>query len=331
MTVNLSEAWRGALGCAAVAALTLLAVACGGSTETTTHFHASRIVAFGDESSLLVDSGDHNARKFSVNATVFDTDQTIVCALNPLWIQGVGNIYGLVFPECNNGTPPVFAPVSRIRAAFGARAADLGAQIDAQQAESPLGAGDLVTVMIGANDVLALYAQYPAQSEDQLVATAEAAGTETGRQVNRLTDLGAKVLLSTIFNMGVTPFAASERAAHADTDRAALLTHISSRYNALLRATIVNDGRKIGLVLMDEFVTDVSTIPGAGGFTNFTDPVCDLTKSQLTPPSSLDCTAQTFVSGGSAVFLWADNLHLSATGQSSLASLAISRAQNNPF
>ena len=49
MTVNLSEAWRGALGCAAVAATTLLAVACGGSTESTTHFHANRIVAFGDE------------------------------------------------------------------------------------------------------------------------------------------------------------------------------------------------------------------------------------------------------------------------------------------
>ena len=295
------------------------------------HFHASRVVAFGDESSLLVDSGDHNARKYSVNATVSDTDQTIVCALNPLWIQGVANIYGLVFPECNNGSPPVAAPVNRIRAAFGALSSDLGAQIDAQQAESPLGAGDMVTVMVGQNDILALYAQYPAVSEDQLVASAEAAGAETGRQVNRLTDLGAKVLLSTIVDMGVTPFAVQERAAHADVDRAALLTHLSARYNASMRATIVNDGRKIGLVLLDEFVSAVAAVPGTSGFTNATDPVCDLTKSQLTPPSILDCTAQTFVTFGSPAYLWADNLHLSATGQSSLASLAVTRAQNNPF
>jgi hypothetical protein len=59
--------------------------------------------------------------------------------------------------------------------------------------------------------------------------------------------------------------------------------------------------------------------------------VCDLSRSQLTPPSSLDCTAQTFVPNGSPAYLWADELHLSATGQSSLGSLAVSRAQNNPF
>lgn len=330
MTVNLSKVWRRALGGAAVAGATLLAAACGGSSQTS-HFQASRIVAFGDESSLLVDSGDHNASKYSVNGTVSNSDLTIACTVNPLWIQGVANIYGLVFPECNNGSPPVAEPVNRIRAAFGATSADLGAQIDAQQAEGPLGTGDLVTVMVGEYDVLALYAQYPAQSEAQLVAAAEAAGAETGRQVNRLTTLGAKVLLSTIFDMGVTPFGASERAAHADTDRAALLTQISARYNALMRATIVNDGRLIGLILMDQFVTDVSLVPGAGGFTNFTDPVCDLSRSQLTPPSSLDCTAQTFVPNGSPAYLWADELHLSATGQSSLGSLAVSRAQNNPF
>jgi lysophospholipase L1-like esterase len=330
MTVNVSEGCRRARACAAIAAATLVA-ACGGSSGPTQTFHASRVIAFGDESSLLVDSGDHNARKYSVNATVSVLDQTVVCALNPLWIQGVANIYGLVFPECNNGSPPVAAPVSRIRAALGARSADLGAQIDAQQAESPLGAGDMTTVMVGKNDILALYAQYPAVSEDELVASAEAAGAETGRQVNRITDLGANVLLSTIVDMGVTPFAVQERAAHADTNRAALLTHLSSRYNAAMRATIVNDGRKIGLVLLDEFVSAVAAVPGTSGFTNATDPVCDLSKSQLTPPSSLDCTAQTLVPLGSGTYLWADNLHLSATGQSSLGSLAVSRAQNNPF
>src|SRR5690348_12894340 len=91
---------RRALGGVALVAAALVAASCGGG-EPTTRFHASRVIALGDESSVLVDSGDHNARKYSVNATVSDTDQTVVCASNPIWIQSVATFYGLVFPECN--------------------------------------------------------------------------------------------------------------------------------------------------------------------------------------------------------------------------------------
>jgi len=320
---------RRALGGVAVVAAALVAASCGGG-EPTTRFHASRVIALGDESSMLVDAGDHNGRKYSVNATVSDVDQTIVCTTNPLWIQSVALFSGLVFPECNSVTSTT-SPVSRIRAQLGAQAGDLAAQIDAHQSESPFQAGDMVTVMVGMYDVIAAYQQYPAVSEPELIAVVEAAGAETGRQVNHLTDLGAKVLLATIFDMGFTPFGAAERAAHADTDRAALLSRLTFRYNASMRATIVNDGRRIGLILMDEYVTSVGTIAGFGGFTNGTTGVCDLTKSTFVPPSSLDCTAQTFISGGTSTFFWADTLHLSATGQSVLGTLALNRAQNNPF
>jgi outer membrane lipase/esterase len=327
---HLAVPLRRALGAFAVAAAALLAAACGGSDHTTS-FHADRVIVFGDESSLLVDSGDHNARKYSVNGVVSDTDPTIACGVNPLWVQAVATFYGQVFPECNTGSTPVDLPASRIRAAFGAQAADLGAQIDAQQTESPLHGGDIATVLVGENDVIEQYAQYPTVGEAELIANVEAAGAETGRQVNRVIDTGAKVLLATIVDVGVTPFAVAERAAHTDTDRAALLTRMSQRYNASMRATIVNDGRQIGLILLDEFVSAVPKFPGLNGFTNSTIGVCDLTKSTLTPPSILDCTANTFVDGGSGAYLWADDRHLSATGQSVLGSLAISRAQNNPF
>nr|HET7857727.1 esterase [Caldimonas sp.] len=250
---------RRALGGAAVVATALVAASCGGG-EPTTRFHASRVIALGDESSVLVDSGDHNARKYSVNATVSDVDQTIVCASNPIWVQSVALFYGLVFPECNSVVTTT-SPVSRIRAQLGAQAADLTAQIDAQQSESPFQEGDMVTVMVGMYDVIAAYEQYPAVSEPELIGRVEAAGAETGRQVNHLTDLGAKVLLATVFDMGFTPFGVAERAAHADTDRAALLSRLTFRYNASMRATIVNDGRKIGLILMDEYVTEVGSVP----------------------------------------------------------------------
>src|SRR5437763_1751343 len=125
MRLNPCAGWRGALGSVAVLAATLLAAACGGG-EQSSHFHASRILAFGDESSLIVDpAGTGNGSKYTVNATVSATDPSILCTSNPLWIQGVANNYGLVFPECNTGATPVPAPTSRIRAAFGARAADL--------------------------------------------------------------------------------------------------------------------------------------------------------------------------------------------------------------
>ena len=80
--------------------------------------------------------------------------------------------------------------------------------------------------------------------------------------MNRITDTGAKVLLATIIDVGVTPFGIAERNGHADTDRAALLT---PPHGALQRrrcaATIVNDGRVIGLVLLDELVSAIAQVP----------------------------------------------------------------------
>ena len=331
MTVNSREKSGRARLVAALAA-TLVAAACGGGGTPTTRFHASRVIAFGDESSLIVDTRhDANGSKYSVNATVSATDQTFVCGVNAVWSQSIAAFYGLVFPECNPAATAVAAPTSRIRAAFGARAADLAAQIDAQQAESPLGPGDMVTVLIGEHDVLAEYQQYPTLSSDQLIANVEAEGAEVGRQVNRITDTGAKVLLSTIMDVGYTPFARAEFLAHADTNRSALLSQLSQRFNASMRATIVNDGRKIGLLLLDELTVQVVNFAGFQGFNNAITGVCDLTKSSLTPPSILDCTQQTFITGGDATYFWADDLHMSASAQNIFGSAAITRAQNNPF
>ena len=332
MRLNANEVRRAAIGgCVLVAAM--LATSCGGGQPTTT-FHATRIVAFGDETSVIDDfQGDGNGRKYSVNATVSATDPTLACRSNPIWIQTVANIYGgLVFAACNPGPTPVTSPPNRIRAAFGARAADLAAQIDAQIAESPFQAGDLVTVLVGVNDVLAQYAQYPTVSETLLGDNLDAAGAEVGRQVNRLADLGAKVLISTIPDIGFSPYAIAEKAAHIDTDRQALIIRLTSRFNASLRATINNDGRKIGLVLMDEFVEVTARFVGLNGFANSTTGVCDLSKSALVPPSILDCTNLTLITGGSpTAFLWADDRHLSFGGQLALGNLAAARARNNPF
>ena len=95
-----------------------------------------------------------------------------------------------------------------------------------------------------------------------------------------------------------------------------------------MRATIVNDGRRIGLVLLDEYIQSVVAVVNGGGFTNVVNVVCDTTKAPTLP----ECTSLTLVSGGSAsTWLWADTTHLSSGGQQALGSLASQRAANNPF
>lgn len=322
--------WRHALLGGAVA-LSAWLVACGGGAQVTA-FAPDRVIAFGDETSVIDDvNGNGNGRKYSVNATVSATDQTLACKLNPIWVQTLAINYGLVFPQCNPAPGAVAAPKSRIRAAAGARVADIGTQVDAQLAESAFAAKDFATVLAGQNDILAQYARYPGTGEAQLTLDVQAAGVALGQQVNRIALGGAKVLIATVPDQGLAPFGLAEKAAHTDADRSALLTRLTARFNASLRATVLNDGRMIGLILADEYFQGVARGVN-GGFTNAIVGVCDLTKSALVPASILDCTPQTLVVGGSATtYLWADPLHLSAGGQAALGSLATTRARNNPF
>ncbi|MGZ5240405.1 MAG: SGNH/GDSL hydrolase family protein [Caldimonas sp.] len=329
MRLNASGARRAAMGCGVLVAA-VVAASCGGGEPVTT-FHATRILAFGDETSLIVDSdGNGNGHKYSINGVV---SGALACGSNPIWIQTVANNFGqLVFPQCNPAPNAVSTPPNRIRATFGATAADLSAQIDAQLADSAFQPGDLATVLVGVNDVLGPYAQYPTVSEPVLTANLQAAGAEVGRQVNRLADLGAKVIISTIPDVGYSPYAVAERAAHADTDRQAMIIRLAATFNSSMRSTIVNDGRRIGLVLMDEFVEAIGKFNGLNGFTNSTTGACDLSRSALVPPSILDCTDLTLIAGASpTTFLWADDRHLSYGGQLQLGNLAAQRAKNNPF
>jgi outer membrane lipase/esterase len=333
MRLNASEVRR-ASSAGAMLVAALLVASCGGGGTVQNSFVPARIIAFGDETSVIDDfQGDGNGRKYSVNAVVSNVDPTLVCGANPIWIQTLAVNYGnLVFPQCNPGPTPLGNPSSRIRAAFGAMAADLSSQIDAQIAESGIGGGDLATVLVGVNDVLAQYAQYPSISEPVLTANLETAGAEVGNQVNRLANAGVKVVVSTIPDIGFSPYALAEKAAHIDTDRQQLIIRLTSRFNAGLRSTIINDGHMIGLVTMDQFVDSVVPYPGLDGFTNTTIGVCDLNRSQFSPPSILDCTDFTLISGGTSTsYLWADDRRLSYGAQLQLGNLALSRARSNPF
>ena len=332
MTSIAKQARRAARRCG-VLAVALVLASCGGS-EQKSDFEATRFIALGDETSSILDiDGNFNGHKFSVNGTAANSQTQVDCREHRIWIQSLTSAFGsFVFPTCNPAGSAVFDPPNRIRATVGARVADLATQIDAQLAESDFRKGDLVTVLVGANDVLAQYAQYPSVSEVQLTANVEEAGREVARQVNRLAGTPAKIVVSTIPDVAYSPYARAQKASHIDTDRQLLIQRLVTAFNTALKLELINDGRRIALVLLDESVRAVVNNPGTFGIVNSSDAACDLSKSLLTPPSILDCTEFTLIPGATgATFLWADDRHLGYGGQLMLGQLAVDRALNNPF
>ena len=301
-------------------AVALLA-SCGGGTQVE-RFVPTRVVVLGDENSVINTDGT----KYTINGTVSATDLTLDCRVNPIWVQVLAGAYGFVFAQCN---PAAAAVTSVTYSSVGAKVADMAAQAGQVGVFSGT---DLVTILAGANDIVQQYARYPGVSEQQLGAELEATGAALAATVNAVADAGGKVLISTVPDMGLSPFAVAEKAAHVDTDRAALLSRLTARLNAKLRANISNDGRRIGLLLADEMVQTVVKFPSTYAYTNVTAAAC-LSTAALPACSTATLQAATtdLAAAGSFTWLWADALHLSPGGHSRLGGLAATRAAGNPF
>lgn len=300
-----------------------LLVSCGGG-DRVENFVPKRLLVFGDETSVIDDTGSNaNGRKYTVNALAAD-NLTLDCANNAIWVQYVASTFGIVLPECN----PTSAadPQGRIYAEPGDKVADVVSQIDTHLLADTFYTTDLVTVLAGSNDILEQYALYDGSNEATLTLAAQAAGSALAGQVNRIANAGGKVLISTVPDLGFTPFAVAENSANAG--RAALLSRLTGAFNARVRAGIENDGRKIGLLLADEQVQTLAKFPQLYGLANVTTPACDPVKA----PSLEQCSTQTLVTDGSpTTYLWADATHLSPAGHRSLGLAASNRATNNPF
>ncbi len=307
---------------AAAAALALLA-ACGGSTTQYEAFTPDRVVVFGDDNSVLTATG----RRYGVNG--LDASGNFDCNFEPLWMQTVAARYGYVFAECNTGSPPA-TPKALTLASVGARVADAaGTQLTTLQAAGGVRDKDLVLVMIGINDVLELYGQYPTRSEESLLAEARARGEAAAALVNRLVGLGARVVVSNLPDMGLSPFARAEATANAASgfDRAALITRLTTAFNEQLGVKVLLDGRYVGLVQMDLRTQIIARAPGSDGVLNFSTGFCADTATAPT------CTTGTPATTGAVAsqYLWADATRLGSGGQNALASGALTRAVNNPF
>ena len=319
--------------CAGLLLSSALLVSCGGGGTQVNSFKATRVIAFGDESSVI---NLADGSKFTTNAVLADDKTKFDCTSNPIWVQSVAALYGLVFPECPANA---VAPVSRIWAKADAQVADLAAQIALQINEGGFTSDDIVTVLMGTNDIVAQFGRYPTVPEDQLAETLKQAGSDLAVQVNAIAALGAKVLVSTTPDLGRTPFA-GDRSAGSTNVNPGVLTRLSTAFNDGLLAKLTNDGRKIGLIQLDSYIQalDNARIAGGGTFSNTTLGACldtALPPACTTETLGTDAAAippPTVVSNANAVtWLWADALHLSAGGQAGLGTLAVTRAQNNPF
>jgi hypothetical protein len=315
-------ALRKMLSASALAALlggVLALSACGGGTSVVQSFAPTRIITFGDETSYL----DPQGRKYSVNG-VDPITGLQNCALNPIWVQSLASTYGLAYPQCDPNH--LAAPQGVMQAVPGSKVADVASKVDLFFSNSYFTSKDLVTVLVGVNDIVEIYNQFPAQNQQALLDEASRRGTALADVVNRIARANGRVIVSTLPDMGDTPFATAESLAHGDINRAEFLSSLSNAFNLAMRTELINDGRLIGLVLLDETIQGIHKFGSSFGYTNVSDAAC------LPNVAALSCTTATlFPNTTGKDWLWATNLLLSNGGQSTLASLAITRAHNNPF
>jgi phospholipase/lecithinase/hemolysin len=307
--------WQRAVAGMVTAGVALIA-ACGGGTSQFEPFVAQRVFAFGDEASTLTSTG----RKYSVNG--LNADQAIDCSLEPIWVQSVASQYGFVFAQCNPAN--VAEPQAFMRAAAGAKVADVAAQVEAQVAAGGFRDKDLALVLAGANDVLDLYAQYPGRSEADLLADARARGERMAQIVNHLIDLGAKVIVSNLPDIGLSPYALAQQVANTDINRADLITRLTTAFNEQLGVKVLLDGRYVGLVQADLRTQAAVRSPASFGLVDVTNAAC----TTALP----DCTTATLLpTAVASTWLWADATRLGPGGQIQIATLALERAARNPF
>ena len=306
------------------AALAGLASCGGGLVEP---FVPTRVIALGDELSVIEADG----RKHSINAfkitdatTSPPTESTteLDCTRNPIWIQVVAADSRLAFDRCL-GSATVAS--GQVLAQPGHKVADLTAQLAAVTG-APLGEQDLVLVLVGMHDILELYGNYPTTPRETLLDQARTRATDLGNRINALATSGPAVVVLTVPDLGLTPFARTENTNTGDSTRSALLTELTSTFNNRMSVTLINDGRLIGLVFADIETQNNVRVPSAYGLTNVVDAACS---AGNLPPA---CTTATLATGATAAgYMWADSLRLGPTIQARLGALASFRARNNPF
>lgn len=314
---------RAVAGIVAVAAL----ASCGGGTYQQQAFVPARILTFGDESSSLIGA---QGLKYSINGISASTLQ-IDCTQNPMWTQALANSYGLVYANCN---PNASSQINAIDlTTLNGTVDDVVQQVAAFQAGDTFNYNDLVTIWVGMHDVLNDYQTNGTNGDETtLLADMKSQGATLANVVNSIANAGGKVILLTIPDQSDTPFAYVE-SQRGDFDRLKLLSDMSTAFNLGLRSNILNDGSKIGLVLVDDLVRNAVRSPGSYSLISLPNQSFGCLDTAPLPTCTPDTLRNDPSTGQPAngSFLWADATHLGPVGQTQIGNQAVGRVRSNPF
>jgi outer membrane lipase/esterase len=323
---------------------------CGGSTSTQ-EFAPKRLLVFGDESNVLTGGSpapSRDAKKYTINA--LDANSDLDCRLNLLWVQWLASNYNFVFAECNLNN---VAAAALNFATAGAKVADAVGQVNAWlNAGNSFGPTDLVTVMVGQNDIIEIYEAYVAAgdtsqaAQDQAVTAAFNRGkTLAALFTNVITNSSnnkARALYVVIPDVGKTPYGLSQ------ADGGALLSRMTfgvpntdnfEGFNLGLRNNIANNGRSLGLVdgynLFFNLTNNTSNYANNNGIYDLTGAGCLPANQPAYNPAAPNayCNSSTLVNNanGSAYYLWADQTNFGVQAHFLLGDRARFLAENNPF
>ncbi|MEJ7930390.1 SGNH/GDSL hydrolase family protein [Ramlibacter sp. AN1015] len=248
---------RRALGAAACLSAALLA-ACGGG-EVESQLQPRRIVAFGDASADLGQTG----ARFTIN----DGGANI-------WSERLAQRYGLSLATVDSGGTSYATGHARVQAepdasgSFGTPT--VSEQIDAFLAGGSIGPDDLVVVNAGIGDVIAEVGQITAGAQNATQARADLAqaGAALGAQVRRLVNAGAEhVVVVGPYNLGRSPWGRT-------TGQSALLEQLTTAFNESMLVSVVDLGSNVLYVDAALYYNLVTASPGGYGIANSTGVAC---------------------------------------------------------
>lgn len=328
---------------------------CGGGTSQVVAYIPDRLIVLGEESSVLDDSADAgtttgNARKYTVNG-IDTTTSTASCSTLPIVPQFVAARYGMVFGACLGGATTT--PTAFDYAKAGARVEGVDG-LHAQLARAgALGAGDLLTVWFGVNDLIDIYRRQATGewTEAQALAEAQRLGMLAAQIISdEILATGAHALVFTAPDVGLSPYArarvttADPAAAGVgpDADAMTRLSKLASEFNGYLRVSIDPkryDGRNYGLVFPDEAVQAINANPA--NFTAYLASPYNVTDAVCTVADLRACTSATDATGANSggmvagttfsTNLWAGDRWLSYPAHYLIGTQAQSRLNALPF
>jgi phospholipase/lecithinase/hemolysin len=283
-----------------------LMAGCGSGTIES-QLQPSRFIAFGDGFSDVGQTG----AKYTVN----DGSTNI-------WVQEVAGLYGLGISPAAAGGNGYAQGNARITqkpdAAQNALTPTIKEQIDAFLARDRIGANDVVIMNGGISDTIVQWAATLSgrQTQAQMNANLQQAGTDLATQVRRLVQAGAThVVLTGSYNVGRTPWGTG-------TGGGTILNDAMVTFNTALLLAIVDLGANVLYIDGAYYYNLVTGVPSAYSLTDSTSIMCTSKDPGngigvgLNQINSALCTPATIVNGlNYNLYFFADSIYPTPAAQ----------------